>query len=49
MRRRTDSGGVATEYALIVFWIGAVIVLAVATLGHTVVSFFEDGLDKFPP
>jgi Flp pilus assembly pilin Flp len=49
MRRRTDSGGVATEYALIVFWIGAVIVLVVATLGHTVASFFEDGLDKFPP
>ena len=49
MRTRTDRGGMAAEYALIAFWIGTVIVLAVATLGHTVLSFFEDGLEKFPP
>jgi len=48
MNQRRDKGGTAVEYALIAAWIGAVIVLAVATLGRTVVAFFESGLDKFP-
>lgn len=49
MRRRADRGGVATEYALIAAWIGAVVVLAVALLGKTVLNFFTSGLDSFPP
>jgi Flp pilus assembly pilin Flp len=48
MERRPDDGGTAVEYALIAAYIGAVVVLAVATLGRTVMAFFESGLDKFP-
>jgi Flp pilus assembly pilin Flp len=48
MEKRRDEGGTSVEYALIAFWIGAVIVLAVATLGRIVVGFFDSGLEQFP-
>ena len=48
MGERRDEGGTAAEYPLIAAWIGAVIVVAVAALGRTVVAFFQSGLDQFP-
>jgi|RhiMetdeSRZDD1v2_1073273.scaffolds.fasta_scaffold00106_28 Flp pilus assembly pilin Flp len=48
MRKPRDAGGTAAEYALIAAWIGAVIVIAVATLGRTVLGLFQAGLEKFP-
>ena len=49
MRRRPDDGGTAVEYAMIAAWIGVAIVLGVTLLGRTVLEFFQDGLDGFPP
>ncbi len=44
-RRRTEDGASAVEYGLLVALIAAIIVLAVATLGQTVLGGFEDTND----
>ncbi|HZG67968.1 MAG TPA: Flp family type IVb pilin [Herpetosiphonaceae bacterium] len=51
-RRRSDEGASAVEYGLLVALIAAIIVLAVATLGGTVLDAFtatNDGIDENMP